>query len=147
MIMTFEEVKGLLKHRFPFIMVDRVLEIEAGKRIKTVKNVTGNEIQFLGHFPDYAIMPGVFIVEAIGQSASILFSSTTGVGMGKEELMVLAGINDMRFLVPVLPGHVMVIEVNVVKMLFDQGAIVEGTAMVDDHVVAKGKLSFAKKKL
>ena len=58
MIMTFEEVKMHLKQRFPIIMVDRVLELEPGKRIKTLKNVTGNEIQFLGHFPDLAVMPG-----------------------------------------------------------------------------------------
>ena len=78
MTMNFEEVKTRLKQRFPLIMVDRVLELEPGKRIKTLKNVTGNEIQFLGHFPDFAIMPGTFIIEGIGQNASILFSCTTG---------------------------------------------------------------------
>ena len=77
MTMTFEQIKTYLRQRFPLIMVDRVLEVEPGKRIKALKNVTGNEIQFLGHFPDYAIMPGTFIVEAIGQCASILFSQTT----------------------------------------------------------------------
>ena len=75
MTMTFEEVKQHLKQRFPFIMVDRVLELEPGKRIKTLKSVAGNEIQFLGHFPDFAIMPGTSIIEAIGQSAS--FCSAT----------------------------------------------------------------------
>ncbi|UCF82169.1 MAG: 3-hydroxyacyl-ACP dehydratase FabZ [Desulfobacteraceae bacterium] len=145
-MMTFEQVRGLLKQRFPLIMVDRVLEMEPGKRIKTLKNVTGNEIQFLGHFPDYAIMPGTWIVEAIGQSASILFSSTTGKGLDKDELLVLGVINDMRFLVPVLPGATIVMEVNVVKML-DQVALVEGTAIVDGQVVAKGTLTFGRKKL
>ncbi len=75
MTMTFEEVKAHLKQRVPFIMVDRVLELEPGKRIKTLKNVAGNEIQFLGHFPEFAIMPGTSIIEAIGQSAS--FCSAT----------------------------------------------------------------------
>ena len=103
--MTFEEVKEHLKQRFPLIMVDRVLELEPGKRIKTIKNVAGNEIQFLGHFVDYAIMPGTLIIEAIGQSASILFSRTTGKGMNQKEFMALAAVNDMRFLVPVLPGR------------------------------------------
>src|SRR5580704_1576253 len=88
--MTFEEVKAHLKQRFPFIMVDRVLELEPGKRITTIKNVTGNEIQFLGHFPEFAIMPGTAIIEAIGQSASILFSHTTGKGMDQREFMALA---------------------------------------------------------
>jgi 3-hydroxyacyl-[acyl-carrier-protein] dehydratase len=144
MSMTFEEVKAHLKQRFPFIMVDRVVELEPGKRIKTIKNVAGNEIQFLGHFPDLAIMPGTSIIEAIGQSASILFSVTTGKGMNPREFMVLAAVNDMRFLVPVLPGHTMFIEVNIVKMT-DEAALIEGVASVDGTVVTRGRLSFARK--
>jgi 3-hydroxyacyl-[acyl-carrier-protein] dehydratase len=146
MSMNFEEIKGVLKQRFPFIMVDRVLEIEPGKRIKALKNVTGNEIQFLGHFPECAIMPGVFIVEAIGQSASILFSSTTKKGIDKGEAMVLGVINNMRFLAPVYPGQTMFIEVNVIKMV-EEAALVEGTVTVEGNVVAMGKLSFVRKML
>jgi len=142
--MNFEEIKGLLKQRFPFIMVDRVLEIEPGKKIKALKNVTGNEIQFLGHFPEHAIMPGVLIVEAIGQSASILFSSTAKKGMDKGEAMVLGVINNMKFLAPVYPGQTMFIEVNVIKMV-EEAALVEGIVTVEDNVVAMGKLSFARK--
>lgn len=144
MTMTFEEVKAHLKQRFPFIMVDRVLELEPGSRIKTIKNVAGNEIQFLGHFPEFAIMPGTSIIEAIGQSASILFSHTTGKGMNPREFMALAAVNDMRFLVPVLPGDTMTIEVHIVKMT-EEAALVEGVARVEDSVVARGKLSFARK--
>jgi 3-hydroxyacyl-[acyl-carrier-protein] dehydratase len=143
MTMTFEEVKAHLKQRFPFIMVDRVLELEPGKRIKAIKNVTGNEIQFLGHFPEFAIMPGTAIIEAIGQSASILFSHTTGKGMDQREFMALAAVNDMRFLAPVLPGHTMTIEVNIVKMT-EEAALIEGVARVDETVVTRGKLSFAR---
>jgi 3-hydroxyacyl-[acyl-carrier-protein] dehydratase len=143
MIMTFEEVKEHLKQRFPMLMVDRVLELEPGKRIKTIKNVAGNEIQFLGHFADYAIMPGTLIIEAIGQSASILFSRTTGIGMNKGEFMALAAV-DMRFLVPVLPGDTITIEVNIVKMT-EQAALIEGVASVEETVVTRGKLSFARK--
>ena len=141
--MTFEEVKAHLKQRFPFIMVDRVLELEPGKRIKTLKNVTGNEIQFLGHFPDYAIMPGTSMIEAIGQSASLLFSHTTGKGMNPKEFMALAAVNDMRFLVPVLPGHTMIMEVKIIKMT-DEAALIEGVASVEDTIVTRGKLSFAR---
>ena len=141
--MNFEEVKAHLKQRFPFIMVDRVLEIEPGKRIKTLKNVTGNEIQFLGHFPDHAIMPGTSMIEAIGQSASVLFSYTTGKGMNPKEFMALAAVNDMRFLVPVLPGHTIIMEIRILKMT-EEAALVEGVATVDDTVVARGKLSFAR---
>ena len=144
MTMTFEEVKEHLKQRFPLLMVDRVLELEPGKRIKTLKNVTGNEIQFLGHFVDYAIMPGTLIIEAIGQSASILFSSTTGKGMNQREFMALAAVNDMRFLVPVLPGDTLTMEISVLKMT-EEAALVEGVARVEDTVVTRGKLSFARK--
>jgi len=144
MTMTFEEVKEHLKQRFPLLMVDRVLESDPGKRIKTLKNVTGNEIQFLGHFGDFAIMPGTLIIEAIGQSASILFSQTTGKGMKPGEFMALAAVNDMRFLVPVVPGHTLIIEVNVLKMT-DEAALVEGVVRVEDTIVTRGKLSFARK--
>ena len=142
--MTFEEVKEHLKQRFPMIMVDRVLELEPGKRIKTIKNVTGNEIQFLGHFAEFAIMPGTLMIEAIGQSASILFSHTTGKGMSQREFMALAAVNDMRFLAPVLPGHSIIMEVNILKMT-EEAALVEGVARVDETVVTRGKLSFARK--
>jgi len=142
--MTFEEVRAHLKQRFPLIMVDRVLELEPGKRIKSLKNVAGNEIQFLGHFPEYAIMPGTSIIEAIGQSASILFSYTTGRGIEAREFMALAAVNDMRFLVPVLPGHTMIMEVSIVKRTGD-AALVEGVARVEDTIVTRGKLSFARK--
>ncbi len=142
--MTFEEVKAHLKQRFPLIMVDRVLELEPGKRIKTLKNVTGNEIQFLGHFPEFAIMPGTFIIEAIGQSASILFSQTAGDNADPRELLVLAIVNDMKFLSPVLPGHTLIIEVKILKMTA-QGAAVEAVASVEGTVVTRGKLSFARK--
>ena len=144
MMMTFEEVKEHLKQRFPMIMVDRVLELDPGKRIKTIKNVTGNEIQFLGHFADFAIMPGTLMIEAIGQSASILFSHTTGKGMNQREFMALASVNDMRFLVPVLPGDTITMEVNVIKMT-EEAALVEGVARVEDTVVTRGKMSFARK--
>ena len=143
MTMNFEEVKVFLKQRFPFIMVDRVLQIEPGKKIKTLKNITGNEIQFLGHFPERAIMPGVLIVEAIGQSASILFSYADKKGTAKGEAMVLGAINNMRFLAPVYPGETLLVEINVIKMV-DDAALVQGTATVEGKVVAEGKLGFAR---
>jgi 3-hydroxyacyl-[acyl-carrier-protein] dehydratase len=141
--MSFEEVKTCLKQRFPMIMVDRVLELDPGKHIKTLKNVTGNEIQLLGHFPDFAIMPGTCIIEAIGQSASLLFSRTTGKGMGSKEFMALASVNDMRFLSPVLPGHTLIMEIKILKAT-GEAALIEGVASVEETVVARGKLSFAR---
>ena len=146
MTMEFQEVQKHLKQRFPFLMVDRVLELEPGKCIKALKNVTGSEIQFLGHFPDFAVMPGTLIVEAFGQAASLLFSHSTGSGMNAGELMMLGVINDMRFLVPVLPGHTMIMEVNIMKML-PTAALVEGVVRVNETIVAQGKLSFGRKQV
>jgi len=145
-LMGFEEVRALLKQRFPMIMVDAVLELVPERRIVTLKNVTGNEIQFLGHFPERAIMPGTLIVEAFGQSASILFSRTTSLGMSSGEFLMLGAINDMRFLVPVVPGDQMRIAVQILKLAGDI-ALVEGTVTVHDTVIARGKLGFARRTL
>ena len=145
-LMSFAEVRTLLKQRFPMIMVDAVLELVPEQRIVTVKNVTGNEIQFLGHFPEFAIMPGTLIVEALGQSASVLFSRTTSLGLQPGEFLVLGSINDMRFLVPVVPGDRMEIAVQILKMAGDI-TLVEGSVTVGDTLVARGKLGFARRTL
>jgi 3-hydroxyacyl-[acyl-carrier-protein] dehydratase len=144
--MTFEEVRAALKQRFPMLMVDTVISLEPGKSIRTTKNVTGNEIQFMGHFPEFAVMPGTLIVEAIGQSASILFSKTTGTGTQPGEFLVLGAINEMRFLAPVVPGNRLEIEINVLKFI-EGFALVEAVATVDGTPVARGKLGFAKRGL
>lgn len=142
--MTFEEVRAALKQRFPMIMVDSVVELEPGKRIRAVKNVTGNEIQFLGHFPEHAVMPGTLIVEAVGQAASILFAKSMGTGTGPGEFLVLGSINEMRFLKPVVPGDRLEMEVKVLKFI-DNFAVVEVAATVNGTDVAKGKLGFARR--
>jgi len=141
-LMTFEEVCAVLKQRFPMLMIDTVIALEPGKSIRASKNVTGNELQFLGHFPGHAVMPGTLIIEAIGQAASILFSRSTGVGDG--EFLVLGVINEMRFLAPVLPGDRMEIEVEAQKFIPDF-AVIESTVRVEDVVVARGKMGFAKR--
>ena len=145
-MMTFEQVRGLLKQRFPMLMVDTVQELEPGRRILATKNVTGNEIQFLGHFPESAVMPGTLIIEAFGQAASILFSHTTELGTRPGEFLVLGVVHDMRFLVPVVPGNRMDMEVKIVKVAGDV-ALVEGTVSVDGTTVARGRLGFARRSL
>src|SRR6266852_4262581 len=142
-LMKFEEVRAVLKQRFPMMMVDSVISLEPGKCIRTTKNVTGNEIQFLGHFPEHAVMPGTLIVEAIGQSASILFSKTTGTGTRPGEFLVLGSVNNMKFLVPVVPGDRMEIEVQALKFIGDC-ALVEGVGAVDATVGVRGQLGFAR---
>lgn len=145
-LLTFEEVRTLLKQRFPMLMVDSVISLEPGKSIRTIKNITGSEIQFLGHFPEHAVMPGTLIVEAIGQSASILFTKTTRTGTEQGEFLVLGSINEMRFLLPVVPGDRMEIDVQVLKFI-DDFALVQADATVDGVTVAKGKLGFARSRL
>ncbi len=145
-LMNYEQVRTLLKQRFPMLMVDQVLELVPGERIRTAKNVTGNEIQFQGHFPEHAVMPGTLIVEAFGQSASILFSQTTDLGLAPGEFLVLGVINDMRFLVPVEPGERIEIEVRILKLAGDL-ALVEGLVTVGSTLVARGKLGFARRTL
>lgn len=143
-VMTFEEVRAALKQRFPMLMVDTVVSLEPGKSIRTTKNVTGNEIHFLGHFPEHAVMPGTLIVEAIGQSASILFSKTTGAGTQPGEFLVLGAINEMRFLVPVVPGNKLEIDIQVLKFI-EGFALIGAVATVDGTAVARGKLGFARR--
>jgi 3-hydroxyacyl-[acyl-carrier-protein] dehydratase len=145
-VMTFEEVRAALKQRFPMLMVDTVTSLEPGKSIRATKNVTGNEFHFLGHFPEHAVMPGTLIVEAIGQAASILFSKTTGTGMQAGEFLVLGSINEMRFLVPVVPGNRLDMEIRVLKFI-EGFAVVEVQATVDSTLVARGKLGFARRGL
>jgi 3-hydroxyacyl-[acyl-carrier-protein] dehydratase len=145
-LLGFEEVRSLLKQRFPLLMIDSVVGIEPDKRIQAIKNVTGNEMQFLGHFPEHAIMPGTFIVEAIGQAASILFSKMTGLGLKEGEFLVLGTINSMRFLMPVVPGDRMEIDVKVLKIVRDL-ALVEGSVTVDGTLVVTGTLGFARRSL
>ncbi|MGA3006710.1 MAG: 3-hydroxyacyl-ACP dehydratase FabZ [Opitutaceae bacterium] len=145
-MMNFEEVRTLLKQRFPMLMIDSVVEMEPEKRILAIKNVTGNELQFLGHFPDRAVMPGTLIVEAIGQAASILFSKMTGAGLKPGEFLVLGTINNMRFLVPVVPGDRMEIDVKILKLVQDL-AVVEGSVKVDGTLVATGLLGFGRRSL
>jgi 3-hydroxyacyl-[acyl-carrier-protein] dehydratase len=145
-LLNFEEVRALLKQRFPMLMIDTVVGIDGEKKIQATKNVTGNEMQFLGHFPDRAVMPGTLIVEALGQAASILFSKMTGAGVKPGEFLVLGTINNMRFLVPIVPGDRMEIEVKVLKLVQDL-ALVEGAVTVDGTLVATGTLGFARRSL
>ena len=103
-VMELKEIMEYLPHRYPFLLVDRVLEIELGKEIVALKNVTINEPFFPGHFPGHPIMPGVLVIEAMAQAAAILAFKTAGRVPGKESVVYFLGIDDARFKSPVLPG-------------------------------------------
>jgi len=150
MQLNFEQIKKLIPQRFPFIMIDKVLELEPGRHAVAVKNVSGNDIFFLGHFPEKAIMPGAAIIEAMAQAAIILFASlpphpplTKGKRGGKRPLYYFGSVK-ARFLHPVVPGDQLVIKVASVKTL-PTGAYVSAEAFVDDKKVSEAELVFSVK--
>src|SRR5207248_867122 len=110
-VMENAEIQRVLPHRYPFLLIDRVVEITPRERIVALKNVTANEPFFVGHFPGFPIMPGVLIVEAIAQAGGALLLKD--IGDREEKLMVFTGIERARFRKPVLPGDQLRIEVNV----------------------------------
>ncbi|WP_054750151.1 3-hydroxyacyl-ACP dehydratase FabZ [Ruminiclostridium josui] len=126
-MMEFEEIKKVLKQRFPIIMVDRVLDITPGQRIKAIKNISGNDIFLVGHFPQHYIMPGVLITEALAQAASIMISCNDNDDTNKDEFVVLGAIDQMRFFESVKPGYTLVMELNMIKAI-DNYFIVQGEA-------------------
>ncbi|MDG0972501.1 MAG: 3-hydroxyacyl-ACP dehydratase FabZ, partial [Porticoccaceae bacterium] len=104
MTMNINEIMGLLPHRYPFLLVDRVLEVTPGERILAYKNITTNEDVFNGHFPGAPIFPGVMIVEAMAQVSGILGFVTTGESADDGKLYLFAGVDKVRFKRPVVPG-------------------------------------------
>jgi len=135
---TIDEIMKALPHRYPFLLVDRVLEEEPGKRIKTLKNVSVNDPHFQGHFPFYPIMPGVLIVEAMAQSAGILFADAASSG----RKMLFMGIDACRFRKEVRPGDQLVMDIEVIQQ---RGAILKfkGVATVDGQKVAEAEMMAA----
>jgi 3-hydroxyacyl-[acyl-carrier-protein] dehydratase len=109
--MDIHQILKKLPHRYPFLMIDRVLELEKGKRIKALKNVTINEPFFTGHFPHRPVMPGVLMLEAMAQAAALLAFDATGVELDDKTVYYFAGIDAARFKRPVEPGDQLVMEV------------------------------------
>ncbi|HUP97467.1 MAG TPA: 3-hydroxyacyl-ACP dehydratase FabZ [Usitatibacter sp.] len=110
--MTIEEIKEYLPHRFPFLLIDRVVSFEKDKRIVALKNVTVNEPFFPGHFPHFAVMPGVLIVEAMAQAAAVLSLRSIGHKNDGKWVYYFVGIDGARFKKPVTPGDQLMIEVD-----------------------------------
>lgn len=109
--MDIHQIRKQLPHRYPFLLVDRVLELEKGKRIKALKNVTINEPFFGGHFPNRPVMPGVLMLEAMAQAAALLAFDTAGVTMDDNTVYYFAGIDGARFKRPVEPGDQLVMDI------------------------------------
>ncbi len=115
-MMDIHQILKLLPHRYPILLVDRVLEIETGKSIKALKNVTINEPFFMGHFPKHPVMPGVLMIEAMAQAAALLSFSTLGVTPDDKTVYYFAGIDGARFKRPVGPGDQMIMDVSLLRM-------------------------------
>ena len=131
-------IQSVLPHRYPFLLVDRLLEMDPGKRIVAIKNVTVNEPFFVGHFPGHPVMPGVLIVEGMAQAAGIL--SMTERENSEEELLYFMGIDRARFRRPVVPGDQLRYEVDV-QRLRRNFCKVEAKARVDGQLAAEAILS------
>ncbi len=137
--MNIEEILEYLPHRYPFLLIDRVIECELGKRIRALKNVSVNEPYFNGHFPYYKVMPGVLIVEAMAQAAAILSFRTMGIKPDDKSVYYFAGIDRARFKKPVMPGDQLVLEVSIERTV---RSVVKyaGKAYVGDVLVAEAEL-------
>ena len=132
------EIMRVIPHRYPFLLVDRVLELEPGKRVVALKNVTANEPQFTGHFPERPIMPGVLMVEALAQAGAVAVLSLPE---NRGKLALFAAIDECRFRRTVLPGDMLRLEITVEKLqrMFGRARAV---ASVDGQVAVEALLSF-----
>ncbi|MEM8513787.1 3-hydroxyacyl-[acyl-carrier-protein] dehydratase [Massilia sp. MP_M2] len=137
--LDINQIKEYLPHRYPMLLVDRVLDVELGKRIVAIKNVTINEEFFNGHFPHKPVMPGVLMIEALAQTAAILSFMTMGVKPDENSVVYFVGIDNARFKRPVEPGDQLRMEVEIVRVsrgIWKYKAV----ATVDGKVAVEGDL-------
>ncbi len=138
--LSSEEILGLLPHRFPFALIDRVIDHIPGKKAIALKNVTINEPQFQGHFPERPLMPGVLIVESMAQVGGIIVTQMPDLPKG---LFVFAGINNVKFRRPVVPGDQLVITCELLSIKRQRFGKVKGEAHVNGKLVCSGELMFS----
>jgi 3-hydroxyacyl-[acyl-carrier-protein] dehydratase len=138
-VLDIKQIQEIIPHRPPFLLVDRILEVEEGKRALGIKNVTMNEPFFTGHFPDYPVMPGVLIIEALAQVGAVAILKSEA---NKGKIALFAGIDNVRIRQQVVPGDTLTLELELTRMRgsFGKG---KGTAKVGDNVVLEGELMFA----
>ncbi len=137
--MDIHEILEHLPHRYPFLLIDRVVSLELEKEIVAIKNVSINEPYFPGHFPYHPVMPGVLIVEAMAQAAAVLSFKTMNRKPSDDSVYYFAGIDNVRFKKPVLPGDQLVLRVKIDRIMRGIWKY-SGQALVDDEVVAEAEL-------
>jgi 3-hydroxyacyl-[acyl-carrier-protein] dehydratase len=137
-MIEIKEIMTTLPHAYPFLLVDRIIEIEPGKRIAGIKNVTYNEPFFPGHFPGRPIMPGVLIVEAMAQTAGVLVFNTLSEGE-RNKLVYFLGMDNVKFRKPVVPGDQLRLELEITKHRQSIWGF-KGKALVDGKLVAEAEL-------
>ncbi|MBT8430609.1 MAG: 3-hydroxyacyl-ACP dehydratase FabZ [Gammaproteobacteria bacterium] len=135
--MDIQKIQSLLPHRYPFLLVDRVVECEPGRRLVAIKNVTVNEPFFQGHFPSKPVMPGVLLIEAMAQATGLLAMESAEVP--KEAIYYLVGVDKARFKQPVVPGDQVRLEVEVLKHRRDIW-VFAAEAKVDDRMAASAEI-------
>jgi 3-hydroxyacyl-[acyl-carrier-protein] dehydratase len=135
--MDIQQIHSLLPHRYPFLLVDRVLDSEPGKRLRAMKNVTINEPFFQGHFPSKPVMPGVLLIEAMAQATGLLAMESAEVP--KEAIYYLVGVDKARFKRPVVPGDQLIFDVEVLKHKREIW-VFAAEARVDQNLVASGEI-------
>ena len=133
------EIQKIIPHRFPFLMIDKVVELVPGEKLVALKNVSINEEYFVGHFPEEKVMPGVLIIEAMAQAGCVYFYYSKNL-QGKEVIYYLAKIT-AKFIAPVVPGDQLRIEVSSIKLLPKAGFL-KSQAFVKDKLVAEAEIGF-----
>ncbi len=138
--LSSEDILGLLPHRYPFALVDKVIEHVIGERAVAIKNITINEPQFQGHFPNRPLMPGVLIVESMAQVGGVIVSQMPDLPKG---LFVFAGINNVKFRKPVVPGDQLIITCELISIKRKRFGKINSEAHVDGKLVCSGELMFS----
>ncbi|MGE5385911.1 MAG: 3-hydroxyacyl-ACP dehydratase FabZ [Betaproteobacteria bacterium] len=144
--MDIHKILEHLPHRYPFLLVDRVLELEVGKSIHAYKNVTINEPFFVGHFPHHPVMPGVLIMEALAQAAGILSFKTMGEMPDADSVFYFVGIDEARFKKPVMPGDQLHLHIQIERQMRGIWKY-DAVAKVDGEIAASAKLMCAKREI
>ena len=144
--MDIKEILEHLPHRYPFLLVDRVVDFEVGKSIHAYKNITFNEPFFTGHFPHHPVMPGVLIMEALAQAAGILSFKTMGAKPDDDSVFYFVGIDNARFKKPVLPGDQLHLHVEIVRQMRGIWKY-KVEARVDGEVAAQAELMCAQREV